>query len=48
LVQTNAAGPQELLTAAGIEINGDSIDVAPADWRKVREPYANREANTGF
>ncbi len=27
--------PQVLLTAAGIEINGDSIDVTAADWRKV-------------
>jgi NAD(P)-dependent dehydrogenase (short-subunit alcohol dehydrogenase family) len=27
--------PQVLLTAAGIEINGDSIDVAAAAWRKV-------------
>jgi len=27
--------PQVLLTAAGIEINGDSIDVTAAEWRKV-------------
>ena len=27
--------PQVLLTAAGIEINGDSTDVAAKDWRKV-------------
>ncbi|WP_299450152.1 SDR family oxidoreductase [uncultured Serinicoccus sp.] len=27
--------PQVLLTAAGIEINEDSIDVSAADWRKV-------------
>jgi len=27
--------PQVLLTAAGIEINGDSIDVPAAAWRKV-------------
>lgn len=27
--------PQVLLTAAGIEINGDSIDVTAAHWRKV-------------
>jgi NAD(P)-dependent dehydrogenase (short-subunit alcohol dehydrogenase family) len=27
--------PQVLLTAAGIEINGDSIDVTASDWRKV-------------
>jgi NAD(P)-dependent dehydrogenase (short-subunit alcohol dehydrogenase family) len=27
--------PQVLLTAAGIEINGDSIDVTARDWRKV-------------
>jgi len=27
--------PQVLLTAAGIEINGDSIDVSASDWRKV-------------
>lgn len=27
--------PQVLLTAAGIEINGDSIDVTAAQWRKV-------------
>jgi NAD(P)-dependent dehydrogenase (short-subunit alcohol dehydrogenase family) len=27
--------PQVLLTAAGIEINGDSIDVPAAHWRKV-------------
>ncbi|MCU1530280.1 MAG: hypothetical protein JWP75_4043 [Frondihabitans sp.] len=27
--------PQVLLTAAGIEINGDSIDVSARDWRKV-------------
>ncbi|PDQ36025.1 MAG: oxidoreductase [Candidatus Lumbricidophila eiseniae] len=27
--------PQILLTAAGIEINGDSIDVTAAQWRKV-------------
>ncbi|MFH8252032.1 SDR family oxidoreductase [Microbacterium sp. B2969] len=27
--------PQVLLTAAGIEINGDSIDVTAKDWRKV-------------
>lgn len=27
--------PQVLLTAAGIEINGDSVDVTAADWRKV-------------
>jgi NAD(P)-dependent dehydrogenase (short-subunit alcohol dehydrogenase family) len=27
--------PQVLLTAAGIEINGDSIDVAASAWRKV-------------
>lgn len=27
--------PQVLLTAAGIEINGDSIDVTAAAWRKV-------------
>ena len=27
--------PQVLLTAAGIEINGDSVDVSARDWRKV-------------
>jgi len=27
--------PQILLTAAGIEINGDSVDVTAAQWRKV-------------
>ncbi|PRY18553.1 SDR family oxidoreductase [Kineococcus rhizosphaerae] len=27
--------PQVLLTAAGIEINGDSVDVTAAQWRKV-------------
>lgn len=27
--------PQVLLTAAGIEINGDSIEVTAAQWRKV-------------
>lgn len=27
--------PQVLLTAAGIEINGDSIDVSANNWRKV-------------
>jgi len=27
--------PRVLLTAAGIEINGDSIDVTAKDWRKV-------------
>lgn len=27
--------PQVLLTAAGIEINGDSIEVAASEWRKV-------------
>lgn len=27
--------PQILVTAAGIEINGDSVDVSAADWRKV-------------
>ncbi len=27
--------PRVLLTAAGIEINGDSIDVTAAQWRKV-------------
>jgi NAD(P)-dependent dehydrogenase (short-subunit alcohol dehydrogenase family) len=27
--------PQVLLTAAGIEINGDSADVSAEDWRKV-------------
>ena len=27
--------PQVLLTAAGIEINGDSVDVPAAAWRKV-------------
>lgn len=27
--------PQILLTAAGIEINGDSVDVTAAHWRKV-------------
>jgi len=27
--------PQVLLTAAGIEINGDSVDVTAANWRKV-------------
>jgi NAD(P)-dependent dehydrogenase (short-subunit alcohol dehydrogenase family) len=27
--------PQVLLTAAGIEINGDSVDVTAAEWRKV-------------
>jgi NAD(P)-dependent dehydrogenase (short-subunit alcohol dehydrogenase family) len=27
--------PQVLLTAAGIEINGDSADVTAQDWRKV-------------
>ena len=27
--------PQVLLTAAGIEINGDSTDVSARDWRKV-------------
>jgi NAD(P)-dependent dehydrogenase (short-subunit alcohol dehydrogenase family) len=27
--------PQVLLTAAGIEINGDSIDVTAGEWRKV-------------
>ena len=27
--------PQVLLTAAGVEINGDSVDVSARDWRKV-------------
>lgn len=27
--------PQVLLTAAGIEINGDSVDVTASNWRKV-------------
>lgn len=27
--------PQVLLTAAGIEINGDSVSVTASDWRKV-------------
>lgn len=27
--------PQVLVTAAGIEINGDSIDVSAKDWRRV-------------
>ena len=27
--------PQILLTAAGIEINGDSVDVTATEWRKV-------------
>jgi NAD(P)-dependent dehydrogenase (short-subunit alcohol dehydrogenase family) len=29
------SAPQILLTAAGIEINGDSVDVTAAQWRKV-------------
>ncbi|KRB35166.1 SDR family oxidoreductase [Microbacterium sp. Root180] len=34
-VRDELGTPQVLLTAAGIEINGDSIDVAASDWRKV-------------
>lgn len=34
-VRDELGTPQVLLTAAGIEINGDSIDVTAAEWRKV-------------
>lgn len=34
-IRDHLSTPQVLLTAAGIEINGDSIDVSAADWRKV-------------
>ncbi|MGV8874525.1 MAG: SDR family oxidoreductase [Rhodococcus sp. (in: high G+C Gram-positive bacteria)] len=34
-IRAQLSTPQILLTAAGIEINGDSIDVSAADWRKV-------------
>lgn len=34
-VRDELGTPQVLLTAAGIEINGDSIDVSAAEWRKV-------------
>lgn len=33
--------PQVLLTAAGIEINGDSIDVTADEWRKVIDVNLN-------
>jgi NAD(P)-dependent dehydrogenase (short-subunit alcohol dehydrogenase family) len=35
VIATQLGVPQVLLTAAGIEINGDSIDVSARDWRKV-------------
>jgi NAD(P)-dependent dehydrogenase (short-subunit alcohol dehydrogenase family) len=35
IVRDELGVPQILLTAAGIEINGDSIDVSASDWRKV-------------
>lgn len=34
-VTASLGTPQVLLTAAGIEINGDSVDVTAAQWRKV-------------
>lgn len=34
-VRDELGTPQVLLTAAGIEINGDSIDVTASEWRKV-------------
>lgn len=34
-VATALGVPQVLLTAAGIEINGDSVDVTASSWRKV-------------
>jgi len=34
-VRDRLGPPQVLLTAAGIEINGDSVDVSAAEWRKV-------------
>lgn len=34
-VHDKLGAPQVLLTAAGIEINGDSVDVTAAQWRKV-------------
>lgn len=34
-IARHLGAPQVLLTAAGIEINGDSVDVTAAEWRKV-------------
>jgi NAD(P)-dependent dehydrogenase (short-subunit alcohol dehydrogenase family) len=35
LVRQQIGTPQVLVTAAGIEINGDSVDVTAEQWRKV-------------
>lgn len=35
VIRAELGTPQVLLTAAGIEINGDSVDVTAAQWRKV-------------